>query len=135
MDYRKANLRQEYLKQSVLTASPADLIVMLFDACIKYLKLAEICLTDSADISGAHMHFIDAQQIIMELVNCLDPNVELSTQLLDIYDFLLRTLREMNLKKDLTLLPDVLEILTSMRDTWRKISRSAYTPASEANCG
>ena len=133
MDYRKANLRQEYLKQSVMTASPADLIVMLFDACIKYLKLAEISLSDNNDIGGAHAHFINAQEIIMELVNCLDPSVELSTHLLDIYDFLLKTIREMNLKKDLTLLPDILDILNSMRDTWQRISKSSYTSA--ASCG
>jgi flagellar protein FliS len=118
-----------------MTASPADLIVMLFDACIKDLKLAEICLNDNGDLSGSHAHFLNAQEIIMELVNCLDPSVELSSQLLDIYDFLLRTLREMNVKKDITLLPDVLEILTSMRDTWRKISKTSYGTSPEVSCG
>ena len=135
MDYRKANLRQEYLKQSVMTASPAELIVMLFDACIKNLKLAEINMQDSHDISSANTHFLNAQEIIMELVNCLDPNVELSTQLLDIYDYLLRTLRDMNIMKDLTLLPDVLDILASMRDTWQRISKSSYGLVSEVNFG
>lgn len=135
MDYRKANLRQEYLKQSVMTANPADLIVMLFDACIKNLKLAEICLTENQDFGGTHAHFINAQDIILELVNCLDPGIELSSQLLDIYDFLLRTLREMNIKKDLSLLPDVLEILVSMRDTWQRITKSSYGPTSEVSCG
>ena len=135
MDYRKANLRQEYLKQSVMTASPADLIVMLYDGCIKNVKLAEICLNDNGDLSGVHVHLLSAQEIIMELVNCLDPSVELSAQLLDIYDFLLRMLREMNLKKDLSLLPDVLEILTSMRDTWRRISKTSCGIAPEAICG
>jgi flagellar protein FliS len=135
MDYRKANLRQEYLKQSVMTASPAELIVMLFDACIKKLKLAEISLNDNSSYSGAHTHLISAQEIIMELVNCLDPNVELSAQLLDIYEFLLRTIREMNIKKDLSLLPDVLDILSSMRDTWQQISKASYSLAPEVNVG
>lgn len=129
------NLKQEYLKQSVMTASPGELIVMLFDACIKNLKLAEICLNDNHDFSGTHTHFRNAQDIIVELVNCLDPNVELSSQLLDIYDFLLRTLREMNIKKDLSLLPDVLEILMSMRDTWQKIAKAPYGLPSEVNAG
>lgn len=118
-----------------MTASPGELIVMLFDACIKNLKLAEICLADNHDISGSHTHFRNAQDIIVELVNCLDPGVELSAQLLDIYDFLLRTLREMNIKKDLSLLPDVLDILTSMRDTWQRISKSSYGLSSEVNAG
>jgi flagellar secretion chaperone FliS len=135
VDYRNKNLRQEYLKQSVMTASPCDLIVMLYDACIKNLKLAEICLTESNDFTGSHTHFRNAQEIIMELVNCLDPGVELSSQLLDIYDYLLRTLREMNVKKDLSLLPDIIELLTSMRNTWQQISKSPYGLTSEVNAG
>lgn len=135
MDYRKANLRQEYLKQSVMTASPGELVVMLYDACIKNLKLAEICLNENSDIVGTHTHLKNAQDIITELVNCLDPAVALSSQLIDIYEFLLRTLRDMNIKKDLSLLPDVLGILTSMRDTWQQISRSSYGFTSEVSAG
>lgn len=135
MDYRKLNLKQEYLTQSVLTASPADLIVMLFDSCIKNLRLAEICLSENNDLNKTNLHFQKAQQIIMELVNCLDTSFELSAQLLDIYDFLLRTLREMNIKKDLSLMPDVLDILTSMRDTWQLISKSSYGIAKEVSYG
>jgi flagellar protein FliS len=117
------NLRKEYLKQSVMTASPAELIVMLFESCIKNLKLAEICLNDKKDIATANGHFIKAQQIIMELVNCLDTSFEISKHLLSIYDFLLYSIREMNIKKDLARLPDILEILGSLRDTWEQIAR------------
>ena len=46
------NLRKEYLKQSVMTASPAELIVMLFESCIKNLKLAEICLNERRGIEN-----------------------------------------------------------------------------------
>ncbi|MGI5936502.1 MAG: flagellar export chaperone FliS [Oscillospiraceae bacterium] len=117
------NLRQEYLKQSVMTASPAELIVMLFESCIKNLKLAEICLNDKKDIERSNEHFIKAQKIIMELVNCLDTSFEISKDLLSIYDFLLYSIRVMNIKKDLSQLPGVLEILDSLRNTWEQIAR------------
>ncbi|MPM15991.1 Flagellar secretion chaperone FliS [bioreactor metagenome] len=129
MDYRQSNLRQEYLRQSVMTASPAELVVMLFDACIKNLKLAEICVSERRDMSGAHTHFSKAQQIVMELICCLDTSYEISARLLEIYEFLLHSIRDMNVKKDVTALPDVLEILTSQRDTWQKISRPAMAPS------
>lgn len=135
MDYRRANLKQEYLKQSVMTASPAELIVMLFDSCIKNLKLAEICFKDNNDIDGTNRHFINAQQIISELISCLDTGVELSEKLLGIYSFLLKTMREMNIKKDFSFLPDVLDILTSMRDTWQTISKASYGITQEEFCG
>lgn len=129
------NLKQEYLTQSVMTASPVDLIVMLFDSCIKNLRLAEICLSDSNDFTKTNLHLQRAQQIIMELVNCLDTSIELSAQLLDIYDYLLRTLREMNIRKDFSLMPDILEVLTSMRDTWQLISKAPYGVAKEVSYG
>ncbi len=135
VDYRIKNLRQEYIRQSVMTASPCELIVMLYDACIKNLKLAEICLTENNNPAGAHSHLRNAQDIILELVNCLNPSVQLSSQLLEIYDFLLRTLGDMNIKKDLSPLPDILEILSSMRDTWQQISKAPYGIATEVSAG
>lgn len=124
MDYRNNNLRQEYLKQSVMTASPTELIVMLLDSCIKNLKLAEMCYIEEKDISNSSSCLIKAQKIIMELVNSLDTSMEISSQLLPIYEYLLHEIRLMNSKKDFELLPNVLEIVTSMRDTWEQVSKS-----------
>ncbi|HHU22283.1 MAG TPA: flagellar export chaperone FliS [Clostridiales bacterium] len=120
------NFRKEYLKQSVMTASPAELIVMLFESCIKNLKLAEICLNERRGIEKTNEHFQKAQKIIMELINCLDTSFEISNSILEIYEFLLHSIREMNIKKDLSQLPDVLEILSSLRDTWEQIARPNY---------
>lgn len=134
MNYnRNNNLKQEYLKQSVMTASPSELIVILYDSCIKNLKLAELCLNDRKDFAGANLHLLKAQKIIMELINCLDTDFELSAQIMEIYNFLLHTIREMNVKKDLRLLPDVLDILLSLRDTWNKISNPCCTCTSEVS--
>lgn len=124
MDYRNNNLRQEYLKQSVMTASPTELIVMLLDSCIKNLKLAEMCYIEEKDISNSSSCLIKAQKIIMELVNSLDTSMEISSQLLPIYEYLLHEIRLMNSKKDFEHLPNVLEIVTSMRDTWEQVSKS-----------
>ncbi len=127
MDYTrqhsKQNLKQQYLQQSVMTATPAELLIMLYDACIKNLRLAEICLTERHDLDGSNAHFIKAQKIIMELVTSLDTSYEISASLLEIYNFLLRTIRNMNIKKEVTLLPQVLEILTSLRDTWETAAK------------
>ena len=123
MNYKQNNLKREYLKQSVMTASPTELIVMLYDSCIKNLKLAELYYTEKKAILDAGEHLLRAQKIIMELVNSLDVGVELSTSLLGIYDYLLYEIRMINVKKDFSRLPDVLAILTSMRDTWEQLAR------------
>ncbi|NLM83192.1 MAG: flagellar export chaperone FliS [Clostridiales bacterium] len=125
MNYMKANLKDEYLKQSVFTASPAELIVMLFDACIKNLKLADILLNEDGHVGDAGLRLTKAQEIIGELIASLNTDIPLSHQLLPIYQFLLSSIREMNLKKDLTKLPGILEILESMRDTWEQVAKTS----------
>ncbi len=132
MNFIKNNLKQEYLRQSVMTASPAELIVMLLDSCIKNAKLMDICL-ERKDLNGVNTHCIKAQKIIMELVNCLDTSFELSVSLLSIYDFLLHSLREMNTKKDLSKLPEIIEILTSQRDTWQQVAKPNYSCSTEVS--
>ncbi len=128
MNYNTNALKQEYLTQSVMTASPAELVVMLFDACIKNVKLAVLSLEGTPNPDKANTYFIKAQMIIDELVGSLDPAIELSGQLLPIYDFLLRSLRDMNIKKDASGSDDLLEILQSLRDTWQQIARPQGAP-------
>lgn len=118
----KRNLKEEYLRQSVMTATPSELLVMLYDGCIRNLKLAELAMEAPADYMKVNERMVKAQKIISELIGSLDMSYEISTQLLPIYDYLLRTLRTMNVKKDLSQLPTVLEILKAQRDTWEQVS-------------
>lgn len=123
MEIRK-NLKEEYLRQSVMTAAPSELLVMLFDACIKNLKFAEMALEEPVNYTKANESFLKAQKIISELIVSLDMSFEISGQLLPLYEFLLRTICHMNVKKDLTEMPAVLEILRSQRDTWEQAGKS-----------
>lgn len=128
------SLKQEYLRQSVMTATPSELLVMLFDACIRNLKMAGVALEEPACYMKANEYFINAQKIISELIATLDMQFELSTQLLPIYEFLLRTIRQMNVRKDTSDLPSVIEILTAQRDTWEQVSRMPNGKESRQIC-
>ena len=133
MNYSNSkNLKQEYLRQSIYTASPSELVVMLLDACIKNAKLMDICL-ERKDLDGVNTHCLKAQQIVLELVNSLDTGFEIASSLLPIYDFLLYSFREMNVKKDTSTLPGVLEILTSLRDTWQQVAKPNYACSTEVS--
>lgn len=114
-------LGQEYLYRTVMTASPAELLVMLFEACIKDIKLATMAFEDKHDLMKASDYLIKAQKIISELMASLDMEIELSGQLLPIYEFMLHTLMYANVKKDFSQLPEVIEILSAQRDTWKQI--------------
>ncbi len=113
--------RKEYLRQKVMTASPAALVAMLYDACIKNIKLAKISLEENRDISATNHYLLKSQSIISELISCLDMTVEMSNDLLRIYDFMLHELRTANVKKDLSRLDALLPMLSSMAETWREL--------------
>lgn len=122
MDMRK-NLKEEYLRQSIMTASPAELTVMLFNGCIKDLRLAEVAMEEPADLLKVNEYLIKAQKILSELMGSLDLSYELSGQLLPIYSYLLREIRHMNVKKECSKMPEILKILSSQRDTWEQVAK------------
>ena len=118
----------------MMTATPSELLVMLFDACIKDLKIAEMALEAPVDYTKANKYFIKAQKIISELISTLDMRFELSTQLLSIYEYLSRAILQMNVRKDTGNMASVIEILTAQRDTWEQVSRMPNGTESRQLC-
>ena len=110
-----------YRKQDVMTAGPVDLIIMLYDGLKKNIILGKRSIMKN-DIPGAHKSLIKAQMIVTELINSLDMNYEISNELLDLYEFALKGLAEANLRKDVTPLDPIVEMVDSIRDAWKQIS-------------
>ena len=112
-----------YRQQDVLTANPIDVIVMLYDALKKNILVGRKKIAKN-DVQSAHDHLMKAQLIVAELVNSLDMSYEISENLLDLYEFMIKTLQEANMKKDEKLLEPLLEIVSDLRDAWNEISVS-----------
>jgi len=110
-----------YRKQDVLTAGPVDLIVMLYDALKKNIVLGKRGITKK-DIPSAHKHLIKAQMIVTELINSLDMNYQISDELLELYEFALKSLADANLHKDAEPLDPIIEMVDSIRDAWKEVS-------------
>ena len=117
------NPYETYRTQGVMTASPMELIIMLYDALKKNLLLAKKAL-DNKDAATAHAKLIRAQDILGELVNSLDMSVEISKNLLDIYEYIIHELIEINLKKDPSGISAVLELIEPLREAWKEINAS-----------
>lgn len=115
--------QETYRQQDVMTASPLELIVLLYDGIRKNIFLARKALK-RRDLESAHNKLMRAQDIVTELINCLDLTIPLSAELLRIYEFVLESLVEANLKKDDALLGEILEITENLRGAWVEISRS-----------
>ena len=112
----------QYKQQSAMTASPGELTLMLYDGCIKNLKLNRMYI-ESRDFSGANTVSQKAQNIIAELLRSLDMRYELSGQLRSLYEFMLNELILSNVKKDLEKVDVVLGMVTELRDTWQQAVR------------
>lgn len=119
--YYAKNPQAAYKRQGILTASPIELIIMLYDGCRKSLLLAQKAIGKS-NLNAAHNHLIKAQDIISELMNSLDMNIPISQELMDLYEFLLRELAVINMEKDSPRIDPVLEIVTTLKETWEQVA-------------
>lgn len=121
-----------YKKQNVLTAGPGELTLMLYDGCIKNLKLAKIYISEK-NVEKTNEVFLKAFNIVAELMQSLDLNFDISHQLLAIYDFISRTIAEANMAKDVPKTDIAIELVTDLRDTWQqviKLSKSELSAGS-----
>lgn len=121
--FAKTNPYQRYKQQEVMTASPIELIIMLYDGCIKQLKLANIAM-DEEKPEFANKSLQKAEQIIIELINSLDFHYEIARDLMNIYDFMLSTIRKINSNKDSSDIGKIVELLTNLKQSWSQISKT-----------
>ena len=112
-----------YKKQGVLTSSPIELIILLYDALKKNLLMAKRYI-GKGNTESAHKHLIKAQDIVSELLNCLDMSFSLSKELMSLYEFMLAKLAEANAAKDAELLEPVMTMVDELRETWKEVAET-----------
>ena len=111
---------QAYQNNSVNTASGGDLTLMLYNGCIKFIKRAIKDIKEE-NFESKNIHIQKAQNIIQELMLTLDPKVELSAELLPLYEYIHFQLKEGNIKNEPELLEEALTYTTEFRDTWKQV--------------
>lgn len=126
----------QYRENSVYTASPEELTLMLYNGLIKFIMKAQNAISKK-DIEGANENILRAQDIVSELMSTLDKKYEIANNLEMLYDFMLRRLIEANVKKSSEILDEVLEFAKELRDTWEQAMRIArkQTRSSAAAAG
>lgn len=112
----------QYSNNKIMTASPAELTLMLYEGAIKFCNLAETGL-EHKDIQKAHTNIVKVQKIIDYLRQTLDMKYEVAKDFERIYVYLSDRLVEANIKKDLAILQEVNQHLHSVRDTWKEVMR------------
>jgi len=112
----------QYQNNKVLTASPAELTLMLYDGAIKFCNIAMMAI-DSKDVQKAYTNIVKAEKIIDYLRVTLDMRYPVAKDFENIYTYLSRRLIEANVKKDKEILEEVHGHLSSVRDTWKEVMR------------
>ena len=115
-----------YNNSKIMTASPAELTLMLYDGAIKFCNIAIMGIEEN-DIEKAHINIKKVEAIIAEFVATLDHKYEVAKDFENVYNYLLDRLVMANIKKDTEILQEVLEHLRTMRDTWKQVMELANT--------
>ncbi|MCF6465253.1 flagellar export chaperone FliS [Clostridium sp. Cult2] len=116
------NALNQYKQNTVYTATPEELTLMLYDGGIKFMNIAKYNIENN-QIEKAHQALIRAQDIIIELNSSLNMEYEISSNLRKLYDFIINKLIDANISKDIKPIDEALEIITDMRDTWKEVMK------------
>ncbi len=114
-----------YQRIQLETASPADLILRLYDVLARDLQRAEMAMRDGAPLEESHGALIHAQEVVIELLASLDMNAgDLSQQLADLYQYWYQRLVRANVAKDASAVAEVLKLLHPIHRAWSEATRS-----------
>lgn len=111
-----------YANSKIMTASPAELTLMLYEGAIKFCNIA-IMGIEANDVPKAHANIIKVENIVSEFQVTLNHKYPVAKDFDAVYTYLKECLIEANLKKDRELLEEVLIHLRTMRDTWKEVMR------------
>lgn len=113
------NPYQTYQQNSVLTASPQELTLMLYNGSLKFMKMAKRAMAEKK-FEEKNTNIIKAQNIVQELRITLDLDIEMSAALAQMYEYMYTRLMDANMKNDITALEEVETLMTDMRKTWKQ---------------
>lgn len=109
-----------YLRDAVMTATPEQLQLMLYDGAIRYALQARDAI-EAKDYERSFDRLTRAQNIILEMQNGLnhDVNPDLCERVASVYQFIYRKLVEANVQREVTAIDDAVKVLRIERETWQ----------------
>src|SRR5690625_3023119 len=117
---------QAYKNNSVNTASPGELTLMLYNGCLKFIKFGIKGIEDQ-NIEFKNTNIQKAQNIINELIVTLDQEAPITKEIMPLYDYINRLLIDANIKNDINLLLEAYDLVEEFRDTWKEVIKQTRT--------
>lgn len=114
----------QYANNKIMTASPAQLTLMLYDGAIKFCNLA-ITGIEQNDVYKAHTNIRKVENIIQEFRSSLNFKYPVAQDFENVYMYIYDRLVEANIHKDKEILEEILKHLRTMRNTWEEVMKNA----------
>ncbi len=118
------NAYSQYNNSKILTATPAELTLMLYEGAIKFCNIA-IMGIEQGDVMKAHTNIVKVENIIIEFQSTLNHKYAVAEDFEKVYNYIYSRLVEANIKKDKEILEEVLVHLRGMRDTWKEVMKKS----------
>lgn len=122
----------QYNKGKIMTASGAELTLLLYEGAIKFCNIALLGL-EQKDLMKVHVNIKKVEDIIMELQSTLNRKYPVAEDFDRIYKYIYDLLVEANIKKDKDILERALAELRGMRDTWKEVMARAKAPTGSSD--
>ena len=108
-----------YLRTKVMTASPAQLRLMLYDGAIKFCRQG-VDAIGRRDWEAMYESLVRAQKIVLELNTSLrhDQSPEVCDKLAALYNYIYRRLVDANMERDTSPIDEAIGLLEYERETW-----------------
>lgn len=126
-----AQQQNKYLETKIQTASPEQLLIMLYDGAIRFCRLAIEGIKEKDNVK-AHQNLIKVQDIITEFSITLDQSSPLAESLQSLYEYFKFRLTEANMKKDAAPVEEVLQFIMDLKETWIQAALAAKQQAKAA---
>ncbi|WP_059041708.1 flagellar export chaperone FliS [Paenibacillus rubinfantis] len=114
---------QKYQQTQLQTAPPAQLLLMLYDGAIRFVRTG-ISGIDEKNYEKTNTNLCKAQAVIHELIAALNFDYPIAKNLSQIYEYMLHQLIVANLKKNTTPANEVLSYLLELREAWDTAAKS-----------
>jgi flagellar protein FliS len=122
-----------YKKQSVSTMTPIEIVIKGYDECERQLNRA-VHFIQSKSFAEAHNSLDKAAELISAFRTCLDMSAgEVSSGLDSLYEYFFRRIIEADMKKDISIIEEVLPQISELKDAFVQISLMPKTGIAHPN--
>lgn len=125
----KQNGYAQYQNSRIMTASPAELTLMLYEGAIKFGNIAIVAM-ENKNPAKAHENIVKVEKIIQNFRDTLDKKYPIWEDFERVYVYLLRRCHEANIAKDPVIMEEVVKHIRSMRDNWKEVMKKVATDKS-----